>query len=796
MPTWRLVYEGFDPEGEGLRESLCTLGNGYFCTRGACEWAKADDVHYPGTYMAGGYNRLTTEVAGRMVENEDLVNMPNWLPLTFRIDGGSWFDVRKVEVQFYRQELNVKRGVLRRTLRFRDKQGRETSLASRRLVNMDKQHLAAIEWTLTAKNWSGTVQVRSALDGRVTNWGVKRYRELDGRHLEPIESGRAGNDGIYLLVQTSQSRIQVAEAARTHLYQDGEEIPAKRRILHKKGYAQEDLTFDIAREDPVRIEKVVSFYSSRDDGISEPCIEAKTAIVRAGTFSDLLRGHMLLWDQTWRRCDIQLERQRSTQLALRVHIFHLAQTVSPNTIELDAGVPARGLHGEAYRGHIFWDELYIFPFLNFRTPAITYALLRYRFRRLDEARAMAAEAGFRGAMFPWQSGSNGREETQVVHLNPKSGRWVPDLSHRQRHVNAAIAYNIWQYFQSTGSRAFMSIYGTEMLLEIARFWASIAHYNPERDRYEIHGVMGPDEYHEKYPGSPEPGLNNNAYTNVMVAWIMDVALKALDDLLGYRRQELRETLQLGDEEISVWADMSCKMFVPFHDDGIISQFEGYENLEELDWKAYRKKYGDIHRLDRILEAEGDTANRYKLAKQADVLMLFYLFSEEGLRAIFSHLGYPFDDKMGSRNIDYYAKRTSHGSTLSSVVHSAIMARYDPTNSWKMFRQALESDIYDIQGGTTAEGIHLGVMAGTVDLIQRGFMGVEIRDEVLFFNPLLPEKLDGLAVHMRFRGMWLDVKLTTGKLVISPRPEGPDMVRVGVGDKIYYLKPGYSREFKL
>jgi hypothetical protein len=157
------------------------------------------------------------------------------------------------------------------------------------------------------------------------------------------------------------------------------------------------------------------------------------------------------------------------------------------TADLDAGLPARGLNGEAYRGHVFWDEIYVFPYLNIRLPEVTRGLLLYRYRRLGEARAAALEAGFRGAMFPWQSGSEGIEETQRVHLNPLSGHWDRDLSHNQRHVNAAIFYNIWHYYQATDDVAFLRDYGAEVMLEIARFWASIAHFNPERGRYEIHG---------------------------------------------------------------------------------------------------------------------------------------------------------------------------------------------------------------------------------------------------------------------------------------------------------------------
>ena len=309
-------------------------------------------------------------------------------------------------------------------------------------------------------------------------------------------------------------------------------------------------------------------------------------------------------------------------------------------------------------------------------------------------------------------------------MNPNSGHWIRDNSHLQHHVNIAIAYNIWQYYLASNNVEFLSSYGAEMLIEIARFWSSIASYNPIRGRYEIHNVIGPDEFHDAYPGTAESGINNNAYTNIMAAWVLRRSLDTLDIIGAYRRQSLVDLLSIEGYELERWEDISRKMYVPYHGNCIISQFEGYEKLEELDWEAYRRKYGNIQRMDRILEAEGDTPNRYKLSKQADVLMLFYLLSPKELSEIISLLGYRFNDDTISRNIDYYIKRTSHGSTLSRMIHAWVLARSDKKLSWELFNEALESDISDVQGGTTAEGIHLGVMAGTVDLVQRCYAGIE------------------------------------------------------------------------
>jgi trehalose/maltose hydrolase-like predicted phosphorylase len=239
------------------------------------------------------------------------------------------------------------------------------------------------------------------------------------------------------------------------------------------------------------------------------------------------------------------------------------------------------------------------------------------------------------------------------------------------------------------------------------------------------------------------------------------------------------------------------MFVPFHADGIISQFEGYEDLDELDWDAYRTKYGNIHRLDRILRAEGDDPDRYKLAKQADTVMLFFLFTDRGLQRLFARLGYEYTADTARKTIDYYDERTSHGSTLSFITHAAVLAERDPEASWQRFLVALESDVGDVQGGTTKEGIHMGVMSGTLDLIQRGYVGSEIRDGVLYFAPVQRERLDGLTFPMRYRGTPIRVSLGTGQLTVTADVEGASRpIRVGVADDVQELCPGDSHTFVL
>ena len=373
---------------------------------------------------------------------------------------------------------------------------------------------------------------------------------------------------------------------------------------------------------------------------------------------------------------------------------------------------------------------------------------------------------------------------------------MPDNSYLQRHVSSAVAHNVWQYYQVTQDVEFLQHYGAELILEIARFWSSIASLDDRRGRYEIHGVMGPDEFHDSYPDSASPGLKNNAYTNIMAVWVLCRALDVLDLLPDIRRSELTTRLALPAEEIARWDDISRRMYVPFHDDGIISQFEGYDRLRELDWEEYRTRYGNIQRLDLILEAENDSANRYKLSKQADVLMLFYLFSSEELGELFARLDYPFEYETIPRNVAYYASRSSHGSTLSRVTTSWVLARSDRPRSMNLFAEALQSDVSDVQQGTTAEGVHLGAMAGTVDLVQRVSTGIEVRGDVLRLNPELPREMDRLDMRIRYRGHSLDLRLTRDALKVRGRDGAATPISLSVGDKIYEFVSGATHVFRL
>ena len=794
---WKLVYDKFDPDKENLREALCTLGNGYLGTRGATPETLATRVHYPGTYIAGVYNAMATEIAGRSIINEDFVNCPNWLMLNYRINDGPWFNRLKVKILSWKIELNMKRGVLSRRLRWQDDQGRITRVENHRIVSMADPHLCALRCTITPENYEGTITVRSGIDGLITNAGVERYKQLNSKHLEPCAHGSFGEDGAFLQMQTIQSKVQVTEAQRTLMFQGEEKLAVPMRIiLHGRERIIQEATLDVKKGQSYTIEKLVSIYTSRDHGVSDNCTLAQETVAKIERFENLFQSHQAKWKALWSRFDVQIESDNPfEQQVLRLHTFHLLQSASTYNEDIDAGLPARGLHGEAYRGHIFWDEMYAFPFYNLRSPETTRALLMYRYRRLGAAKENARHAGYQGAMFPWQSASKGDETSQVLHLNPMSGTWGPDYSNLQRHVSIAIAYNVWTYYFMTGDRDFMDRYGTEMLLEISHFWSSIATFNKAKNRYEIDGVMGPDEFHEKYPGAKQGGVKNNAYTNVMTVWVLERALGLLETLQQEDRTALMLKTGITQAEVERWQDICRKMTIPMDKDGLIHQFEGYMDLKELDWQEYRTKYENIHRIDRILKAEGLSPDSYKVSKQADTLMLFYVLNEQELAEIFQRLGYPFSSEMMKKNFEYYIQRTSHGSTLSRVVHSFLAERLGIKDvAWRFFQEALTSDVHDIQGGTTQEGIHVGVMAGTLDLALRCFAGLAIREDRVGLNPRLPDTWRSVKFHVRYKNVWFHVALTKRNVQVLAEPlqdvsaYANVEIPFEVEGKIYNMKP--------
>ena len=791
---WNLTYTDSSAKDEKLRETLTSTGNGYLGVRGAYEGSSISHYHYPGTYIAGIFNRVPSEVHGQTIFNNDFVNTPNWLPIEFRIGGGEFIDPFAQKILSYKQNLNLRNGLMERDIVIQDNLGRITNISTRRFASMDDPHRCALTLTLKPINYSAEVEFRSAIDGRVKNKNVARYNGLTNDHLEHIESSRE-KDIMLLHVKTNVSHYGIVTAAKTRVLSHGKPLNIERTTLSDTRYIGESFKLHLNPNKGCTIEKLASIHTTLDEKYASPVKAARLSLESKDSFDSLFEAHAKAWEKIWEKADIIIQGDRFSQKLLRLHTYHMMCTASPHNPTIDVGMPARGLNGEAYRGHIFWDEIFILPFFNRHFPDISKALLMYRYNRLDAAREYAREKGYKGAMFPWQTADDGREDTQILHFNPKSGAWGPDLSSLQRHVSIAVFYNVWRYIYDTDDTEFLNEYGAELMFEIARFWASIATYSPDTSKYHIEGVMGPDEFHESLPGSGKEGLKDNAYTNIMAVWLFDKAAEVGEKIDPAILRHLISKIHLGFDELKQWRDISSNMNILVDSNGVLEQFDGYKSLKELDWTHYRSRYGNIHRMDRILKAEGDTPDNYKVAKQPDVLMTFYTISPGEVAELLGKIGYkvPDDLTLVRNNYAFYEPRTSHGSTLSKVVHSIISSYLHDGHemAWKWFSEALKSDIQDTQGGTTQEGIHCGVMAGTLDTVIRYFAGISFYNEKLNVHPNRPNHWKNLSLSICFRKNRYAITIAEHDIIITLLQAEGDEAPACIAGKHLTLKKGVA-----
>ncbi|MFD1471985.1 glycoside hydrolase family 65 protein [Companilactobacillus mishanensis] len=748
---WHLEYYGsYSGKRQYGQESMQTIGNGYFGLRGAYLEAKANDDNYPGTYVAGVFDQLTTNINNHDIVNEDLVNMPNAQYMSFSIDDGDVFKLAPDEITNVYRSLDMRTGVLTITMLVSLHNGKRIKVTTKKVADMKNYHNYSLQYTVQPLNFSGQMKIYSEIDGSVTNWNVERYRSFNGKHII-VDKTLVDGDRAILMAHTKNSKVNMSVGSKIQCPDIDDAVLSSNRFQER---ISQSLEFHVVEGRSYTVEKSVSMYTSLEtDGDLEDAVYGHDY---HKNFADAVSNSMRCWQKIWRNEDIEVVGDVTAQKLLRMNEFHATVSAQQHVNkDLDASIGARGLHGEAYRGHIFWDELFILPYYTMHFPNLAKYLLMYRYNRLGAAKKYAKANGYKGAMYPWQSGMYGDEQSQLTHLNPITNQWDPDNSRKQRHVSLAIAYNIWNYYNMTNDDEFMKEYGLEMLLNIAKLWISMSEYDPETKRYTIANVMGPDEFHEGYPGADEGGLKNNAYTNIMTSWLFG----RLEYLMQKEPDEvISENLKRADfneDDLDDMESIRKNLKLEFNKDDILGQFEGYFKLKDIDFDYYRRQYGDISRMDRILKSEGDSPDEYQLAKQADSLMALYNLREDTFMDILKDMGYPIKDrtKFIKDNVNYYLQRTTHGSTLSRIVYSMLALKVNDYDlSWKLFYQALTSDYYDIQGGTTAEGIHLGVMGATVNVVTSDFAGVDFRGDEISVDPHFPDQWQTIKFNLTFKGI--------------------------------------------
>ncbi|MBD3244579.1 MAG: glycoside hydrolase family 65 protein [Candidatus Moranbacteria bacterium] len=781
--VWNLTYKNFDKNKEKQREVLCAIGNGYFVTRATFFEQDNGKFNYPGTYFAGVYNRNKTRIKGKIIENEDLVNCPNWLKTNFKINNGSWINILDCEILEFKKQIDLSCGIYRRIIKIKDKDGQISEISTEALASLKNPHLGQLKYVVKPINYIGKISIKTQLDGNIINDNVKRYQKLNQKHLQILEQGKKSGF-VYLVCKTKNSKIKIVE---TFFVQALEKINCLDQLsINDKGKPGTELIFKAKQGQEVGIKKIVSFYTSRKTDSKDPLNDSIKTLKDNLSYLKNLQENKKEWSKYWGLADVKIQSQDSIQRNIRLHIYHTLITANLNSIGLDASIPARGWHGEAYRGHIFWDEIFITPFYNLTFPKVTKEILMYRYRRLNKAREHAKREGFEGVMFPWQSASTGIEETPRIRINPLNDKWESDNSIRQYHISLAIAYEIIDYFNHTNDKKFMADYGLEMIFEICRFWADIAKFNKKTNKYEIIGAMGPNEYHEKISRSNDFGLKDNAYTNILAVWLLNKAIELNENFDKISLNKIKKKIDFSKQEITKWSKIKNSLNLSMQH-GIISQYDGFLKLKELNFSELKKEYNNIQRIDRILKSKNDTPDNYQVSKQADLLMIYYLLTENELSEIIQNLGYSYSKNTLEDNFNYYLKRTSHGSTLSFVVHANVASLIGKNKeSYKWFLDSLQADTKDVQGGTTQEGIHLGLMTSTVTHVIRVFLGLRIKKEGIYLKPSLPNNIEKIAFNFKYKGILFNVKIDKKFLKLKVIGKSKESVKIFFEKSFQYI----------
>ncbi len=733
---WVLIEQGFDPQLLQARETVFTIGNGYLGTRGSFEEGYPHAMSM--TLIHGVYDAVP-------VVYTELVNCPDWLPFTITLNGDNSsrsverFRLDQGEILSYERRLDLRYGLLQRSIRWRSPSGRTIDFQFERFASLADPHIVAMRCQITPIDWNGEIKIQASINGYAENQGFNHWELLNQVQTETDSTDDAqSRPAIWLSARTRQSQIELGIAAKLIL--TGTE--ATFQLESAPGYPTLTATYQAAIGQTVLAEKIATIYTSRE--VDNP-LEVARSKLTLPTYSTCWQQHQPAWDAVWQNSDVQIEGDIEAQLAVRYNLFQLL--ISAPFQDQQVSIPAKTLSGFAYRGHVFWDtEIFMLPLFIFTQPEVARHLLTYRYHTLAGARRKARSYGYQGAMFAWESAATGDEVTPrwALPSDPYGSDiriWCRD---REIHITSDVVYAIWQYWQATHDDEWMRDYGAEIILDTAVFWMSRVEWNSQLERYEIREVIGADEYHEH--------VNNNAFTNRMIQWHLEKAIvidQWLKNTLPDQAAALEQKLGLTSEYRQRWQHIATHLWIPYSSEtGFIEQFEGFCALEDIQLSDYESR---TQSMQTILGIDG--TNKRQVLKQPDVLMLLYLMRQ--------WQEFPYSADRLKTNWDYYAPRTdiTFGSSLGPAIHAILAADVgDATAAYRHFRQAAWVDLENTRGNA-AEGIHGACAGGVWQAIVFGFAGIHIQDGQLVASPHLPAHWTKLAFKLRWCGNWYPFEFT-------------------------------------
>ncbi len=680
----------------------------------------------------------------------ELANCPDWLSLTIVVNGER-FRLDRGEILHYERQLDLQHGILSRSIRWRSPIGNTVDLKFDRFASLADREVLGLRCQITpitsgrlANDFDGTIEIQSSINGYPDSQGFDHWEQIDRGEME---------QGVWLQIRTRSSQIELGMAAKmTAIGSD-----AVLQVTNPLDCPTLTTTFLAAPGQTVGVEKVVTLFTSQD--VRLPAQAAQTKLASLPAYGMLLDAHKMAWNQVWQQSDVEIEGDIQAQLAVRYNLFQLLISACPHITGNCAdnsrvSVPAKTLSGLGYRGHVFWDtEIFILPFFTLTQPDIARSLLTYRYNTLDGARRKAANSGYQGAMFAWESAATGDEMTPrwSILSDPYAEAvrlWSRD---REIHISSDIAYAVWQYWQATGDDLWMRDYGAEIILDTARFWMSRVDWNARHERYEICGVIGADEHHEQ--------VNNNAYTNRLVQWHLEKAIAIyawLQQHFPGRMVELDRSLHPTPARQLRLEATTTQMYIPKDTKtGLIEQFEGFFKLKDINLSSYEPRTRSIQAVLGM-----DATNQTQVLKQPDVLMLLYLLRDTP----------ECTPEILQTNWDYYAPRTdsTYGSSLCPSIHAILASRLGAAaDAYRDFMQSALVDLEDSRDNT-ADGIHAASAGGVWQAVVFGFAGIQLTENGPVATPHLPPTWTRLKFKLNWHGTWHNFDLSPS---VAPAIEG-------------------------
>ncbi len=708
--NWEIIETSFNLKELHHKETVFTLGNGYLGVRGSFEEGYIHE--HSGTIINGVYDDVA-------IAATEIVNCPNWLPLTIKV-AGETFRMDKGEILAYKRKLDMRLGILTRDIRWKSPSGHTLDLHFERFVSLASQHFLAIHCEVTSLDYTGEIEVSARFESEPHTLGIE--------HWQTIKEG--GTDKIiWLHGKTLHSEIELGMAAKLVVENETDNFAREFECS-----SQLTKKFQVKPGEIISVEKIVTVYTSRDT--STPAEIALIDLVEAPSYSTMLATHIAAWERVWLDSDVIIEGDDKAQQSIRYNIFQILAATPRHDDKVS--IPPKTLSGFEYRGHIFWDtEIFILPLLTFTQPALARNLLNYRYHTLPGARRKAEKLGYKGAMFAWESATTGDEVTPswVPDPNGKLVRiWCGEL---EIHINADIAYASWNYWQNTGDNQWMRDYGAEMILDTAIFWESRVSWNEKRQSYDILNVIGPDENHEQ--------VDNNAFTNVMVQWHLNTVAKLWEWLTkNYpeKATQLAVKLNINPQKLENFAFIADNIYLNQDSQtGLIEQFDGFYDLEYVNFDDYEPRNKSMQGILGVEETQAK-----QILKQPDVLMVLYLMRHR------------FDLETIAANWDYYTPRTDHvyGSSLGPAINAIVACDLNkPSQAYTHFMRAALVDLDNVRSNAN-QGIHAASAGGLWQAVVFGFAGIRVTENGITAHPNLPAHWKRLQFRLQWQNQWYQV----------------------------------------